>query len=43
MKNKKDSKILLYQTNSDNKEKILDCTKEIEEYIEKVISKEDEI
>lgn len=41
MNSKKDSKILLDQMKSNNKEQILDCTKEIEEYMEKVIPKED--
>lgn len=41
MNSKEDSKILLDQMKSNNKEQILDCTKEIEEYMEKVIPKED--
>ena len=41
MNSKEDSKILLDQMKSNNKEQILDCTKEIEEYIENVIPKED--
>lgn len=41
MSSKKNSKILLDQKKSNNKEEILDCTKEIEEYMEKVIPKED--
>ena len=40
MKSKEESKVLLDQKNSNNEE-ILDCTEEIEEYIKKVIPKED--
>lgn len=40
MNSKKDSKVLLDQKKSNNKEEILDCTKEIEEYMKKVIPKE---
>ena len=40
MKSKEELKVLLDQKNSNNEE-ILDCTEEIEEYIKKVIPKED--
>lgn len=40
MDSKEYSNKLLDKTNSNNKEEILDCTKEIEEYIKKVIPKE---
>lgn len=39
MNNKKYSNRLLEKNN--NKEEILDCTKEIEEYIKELMSKED--
>lgn len=42
MNSQKDLKILLDKKKSNNEEEILDCTKEIEEYMEKVIPKEDE-
>ena len=42
MKSKEELKILLNQKNFNDEEEILDCTEEIEEYIKKVIPKEDD-
>ena len=41
MDEKENLKNLLDKTESNNREQILDCTKEIEEYIKKVMPKED--
>lgn len=41
MEEKENLKNLLDKTESNNGEQILDCTKEIEEYMKKVMPKED--
>lgn len=43
MESKKGLKILLEEKESNSKNEILDCTKEIEEYMKKVIPREDEV